>query len=187
MTDARSDFQKAIEAVCSGSEEAVWNFIEVYGPHIQRVVRRRLHQRLRSKFDSIDFVQMVWASFFADPQRIAQMRDPEELLRYLVAMARNKVIDETRRRMAYEKYDVRREQSLDSADRDSPSARAPDTPSQVAMARERWLQLMDAQSDRDRQIVELRMKGATFHEIAQTLGIHERTARHVIKSLVEAG
>lgn len=186
MSNQRSEFQKAIDAICSGSEEAVWNFIEVYGPHIQRVVRRRLHQRLRSKFDSLDFVQMVWASFFADPQRIAQMREPEELLRYLVGMARNKVIDETRRRMAYDKYDVHREESLDN-EKDPSSTRTPDTPSQVAMARERWLRLMDSQSDRDRQIVELRMSGATFHEIAEKLGIHERTARHVIKNLVEAG
>ena len=70
-----SEFRDAIDQICSGSEEAAWNFIETYGPHIQRVVRRRLHQSLRSKFDSVDFVQMVWASFFADPQRIAQIRN----------------------------------------------------------------------------------------------------------------
>lgn len=172
-----SEFRDAIEQICAGSEDAVWNFIEAYGPHIQRVVRRRLHQNLRSKFDSVDFVQMVWASFFADRGRIAKIREPEELIRYLVTMARNKVVDESRRRLKYQKHNIGRERPL--ADVAEPPRRQ-DTPSQIASARERWAGWLREQSERNRRVVELRMSGMTYDEIGQRLGMHERTVRQVV-------
>jgi RNA polymerase sigma-70 factor (ECF subfamily) len=187
MSGNDSEFRQAIEDVCSGSEEAIWHLIEAYGPHIKRVVRHRLHPRMRSKYDSIDFVQMVWASFFSDPDRIARIREPDELIRYLVVMARNKVIEESRRRMTYQKHNVNREQPLEKSDvSDSTSRQRNETPSQIAIAKERWGRMMRNQSDRNRRIVELRMNGATYMEISKALGIHERTARQVIENLALA-
>ena len=58
------------------------------------------------------------------------------------------------------------------------------TPSAVAIARERWHQLVDNQPETVRRIVELRFMGATFPEIAEQLNIHERTARKAIERLV---
>jgi RNA polymerase sigma-70 factor (ECF subfamily) len=185
MSQPESDFRQAIERVCSGSQEAIWDFIETYGPHIQRVVRRRLHQGLRAKFDSIDFVQMVWASFFGDIKRIAAMSDPEELILYLVNIARNKVIEETRRRMTYERYNVRRERPLTSSDLTDPqSIRGHDTPSQHLIAKERLQQMMGScGSMRNRRIVEMRLKGSTYVQIARALGIHERTVRQIVDDM----
>ena len=116
MSDRDSEFRQALELACSGSEEAFCELVERFGPHIKRVVRHRLHHRMRSKFDSVDFVQMVWASFFADRQRLANIHKPEDLLRYLVTMARNKVIEESRRRMKHQKHNVNRERSLRNID-----------------------------------------------------------------------
>jgi RNA polymerase sigma-70 factor (ECF subfamily) len=139
---------------------------------------------LRPKFDSVDFVQMVWASFFADPKRIAAIKEPEELIRYLVAMARHKVIDESRRRLKFQKHNVHRERPLQDADQPGATSRQTlETPSQIAMAKERWRRLLRHRSERDRRIMELRMNGATFGEISQSLGIHERTAREVLACL----
>ena len=95
-----------MEQVRSGSTDAVWRLIEDYGPHIQRVVRRRLDQRMRSKFDSQDFVQMVWASFFRNPVEMSSFDEPEDLLRYLSAMARHKVVNEHRRRIVHQKHNI---------------------------------------------------------------------------------
>ncbi|MGE0755587.1 MAG: RNA polymerase sigma factor [Pirellulaceae bacterium] len=180
MAEEDSDFRRALERVCSGSEEAIWDFIDEYGPHIQRVVRLRLHQNLRAKFDSIDFVQMVWASLFADLQKIKGMRDPDELILYLVAMARNKVIEETRRRMKFARYNVSKEQSLDpEAMAEVPSVSPHDTPSQHLIAKER-LQKMMGTSPRDRRILEMRLKGATYVQIAKAMRMHERTIRQIV-------
>ena len=100
-----------MRGVREGSQDAGWKLVETYGPHILRVVRRSLSQDLRTKFDSIDFVQAVWASIFAEPTRLATFEQPEQLIAYLAAVARNKVVDEFRRRVQTQKFDVKRERA----------------------------------------------------------------------------
>jgi RNA polymerase sigma-70 factor (ECF subfamily) len=184
MVDEKARFRAALEDVRSGSPEAVWHFISEYGPSIQRIVRRKMDRRMQSKFDSIDFVQMVWASFFRNPREIRSFRHPDDLLRYLAALARHKVISEYRRRIHSTKHGVTNECSLTDSDTAEAMPSSPEmTPSQVAMAREEWDRLMQSQSTRDQEIVRLRFGGATFVEISQRLGIHERTVRKVIERL----
>lgn len=176
-----SQFRASMEQVRSGSTDAVWQLIEDYGPAIQKVVRRRLDRRMRSKFDSVDFVQMVWASFFRNPMEMSSFHEPEELLRYLSAMARHKVVDEYRRRIVQQKHNITRERSLNESreTEDVPKTRDP-TPSQFAMLREDWNRKLEGMSDAHRRVVQLRLGGATFEEIASEVGIHERTARDII-------
>lgn len=185
--DQRSEFRTAIEGVRNGSADAVWKLISEYGPHIQRVVRRRLDRRMRSKFDSLDFVQMVWASVFRNPHELGSLEQPEDLIRYLAALARRKVINEYRRRIVNDtKYNFSREQLLsqEEIDPEEELSTEKETPSQIAMAREQWERLVEQQPERDRSIVQMRIGGATFLEISQQLGINERTARKVIDRLV---
>src|SRR5687768_4189029 len=106
MADEDLEFADLMNRLRAGDQEAAWKLIEEYGPHIRRVVRRELHQKMRSKFDSIDFVQAVWASFFREPGQFREMETPEALLNFLVAIARNKVVDETRRRLYLQKMNV---------------------------------------------------------------------------------
>ena len=48
-----------MERVRSGSEEAAREMFDRYSGHIALVVRRRLDQRMRSQYDSLDFLQAV--------------------------------------------------------------------------------------------------------------------------------
>ncbi|MBI2481236.1 MAG: sigma-70 family RNA polymerase sigma factor [Planctomycetia bacterium] len=184
MSDNNSEFRQVVERVCAGSDKAAWELIDTYGPHIQRVVRRKLNQRMRSKFDSLDFVQMVWASFFTEREKLARFTEPTDLIKYLATMAQRKLIQESRRRLQGQKHNVGRERAL-IADSEDESAydRKSNTPSQIVMAKDRLEVMMRDRSDRDRQIVELRMQGLTFVEIGKQLNIHERTAREVIEKL----
>jgi len=187
MNQETTTFRDAVERVCAGSEDAAHELIDTYGPHIQRVVRRKLNQRMRSKFDSIDFVQMVWASFFTDRDRISKFQEPEDLIRYLIKMARHKLLQESRRRLTSQKHNINRECSLEHAQPpESSYTRKSATPSQIAMANEQLSELTDEQSVRNKQIVALRMEGATYEEISRRLRIHERTARRVIAKLAPA-
>jgi RNA polymerase sigma-70 factor (ECF subfamily) len=189
MSEPTSEFAELMQRIQAGSQDAAWELLEKYGPHVQRFVRRSLNPQMRSKFDSVDFMQVVWASFFREPERIRRLDSPQQLVGYLAAMARNKVGTEVRRGMLTGKRDLRREVSIDEP-RESPheglTARDP-TPSSVAMARERWTQLVDDQPEGVRKIVEMRFMGATFDEIAEELHIHERTARKAIQRLVDDG
>jgi DNA-directed RNA polymerase specialized sigma24 family protein len=72
-------FQETMRRAIDGSQEDIQRLINEYGDCIQRVVRRRLDTRLRSKFDSLDFVQMVWASFFRDSGSLSGLVLPRSL------------------------------------------------------------------------------------------------------------
>ena len=90
---------------------------------------------MRSKFDSVDFVQMVWASFFANPEQIAKFKESEQLIAYLASMARNKVVEETRRRLQYQRHNVKREFSYEFNETSHTTPdRKQDTPSAIAIA-----------------------------------------------------
>jgi RNA polymerase sigma-70 factor (ECF subfamily) len=185
MIEPELSFRTLMDGIRNGSQEAAWRLIDLYGSHIQRVVRRTLDRRLRSQFDSLDFVQLVWASFFREPDRILSFETSNELVAYLAIIARNKVIDEGRRRLGTKKYDVTRERPIDDSrlEPDAIAATGP-TPSEVAIARETWDRLIAGQSTQHQRVVELRFSGSTFPEIAEEVGIHERTARKVIERLL---
>ncbi len=185
MIDEKAQFRAALAAVRSGSSEAVWRFITDYGPHLQRIVRRQMDRRMQSKYDSVDFVQMVWASFFRNPGDIQSFGHPEDLLRYLTGMARNKYLSERRRRVTSRKYDVTRECSLSEVDvAENTGERQATTPSQLAIAREEYERMMERLSHRDQEIVRMRLNRASYVEISRHVGVHERTARHVVKRAV---
>jgi RNA polymerase sigma factor (sigma-70 family) len=185
MSPPDSDFRELMEQVRNGSEEAAWHLVECYGERVRRAVRRSLNRRLRSKFDSLDFVQLVWSSFFRTRNGLDRFGRPEELAAFLVTMARNKVGMEVRRRLLTARYNVNRERSLDGKGSDALqdlTDREP-PPLDTLIARERWERIMEHQPGHYRQIVELRLQGNTHREIADRLGVAECTVRRFLKKL----
>jgi RNA polymerase sigma factor (sigma-70 family) len=173
------DFTSLMSQIRNGNQVAAWQLLEMYGNHVLKVVRRRLNHQLRSKFDSQDFAQAVWKSFFQDRERLVGMQSPEQFVKYIQGIASNKVVDETRKRNTA-RYSVQREEPA-YVEGTGVAAR----PSEIAVARETWERLMADQSADHQRIVELRFQGHTFEEIATELSINERTARRVIAKLLE--
>ena len=96
MATHTDEFRILIRGVLAGDAEASERLCRDYEKPILRVVRLTLIRRLRSRFDSLDFVNDVWASFFANPPREGQFENPESLIAYLVRMARNKTGEKRR-------------------------------------------------------------------------------------------
>ena len=138
MSDDVFDFPQLMERYRSGDKSAAEELFKRYGHHILHVVRARLIKKLRSKYDSIDFTQAVWASFFMTTPAQLDFETPEKLINYLTTLARNKVIMEIRTRLRA-KRDIYRENSLDGSavvtneDLIDPNP----SPSQVLMADEK--------------------------------------------------
>jgi len=167
--------------VQEGDAAAAEEIVARYGEHLLRVVRHTLIPRLRSKFDSQDFVQSVWASFFADLGHLGNDIQLQDIAAYLGEMARRKTIDEGRR-MQTQKRLVDREVPWDGCSEESLSE-VPNralAPSDAAVVRETWKHLTDGRSDRSVQIFEMRRHGATHVEIAQRLGVKERTIQRFL-------
>jgi RNA polymerase sigma-70 factor (ECF subfamily) len=95
------------------------------------------------------------------------------------------VVDKLRQRLGTQKYNVSREHSLEQTvlrHAVEPAARQP-TPSQVAIANERWELFLKDQPAHYRQVLELLRQGHTHQEIATRLGLNEKTVRRLVRKL----
>jgi RNA polymerase sigma-70 factor (ECF subfamily) len=160
-------FSELIERVRKGDEYAATDLVRRYEPEIRREVRFLLRDPfLRRAFDSMDICQSVMGSFFL---RAAlgeyDLGRPEDLIRLLISMTRNKVVDATRRQRA-QRRDHRRSTSLDAVDL---AARTPN-PSQVVEGRELLAAFRDRLSEDERRLADLRAQGREWAEIAEQLG-----------------
>lgn len=180
---SRGGIQELLARIKNGDDGAARELLARYEPKIRLVVRRQLPRLLRSRFDSLDFLQSVWGSFFHKIRTGPNDLDEEQnLITFLAWAARNKVIDEYRR-AATQKQDIHREEALEiKSDKDVCLA-AGDTPSQLAQAHETYDRLRDL-LPADRQVIlELKAAGYSCKEIGSQLGISERTVQRVLEDL----
>ncbi len=181
MSKLDDDFQALMQRVLAGSDEAARELFDGYAPYLVHAIRSRLSARIRSKFDSQDFAQDVWASFFAESVEKRVFDTPDALVAFLTSLARNKVIDAVRQRTQTQKHDVKREQSIDSQRFDKDQLAADQvTPSQIVMGHEEWRAFLGKQPPVYRRMFILLRAGKTPIEIAKELGVHARTVRRVV-------
>jgi RNA polymerase sigma factor (sigma-70 family) len=184
------DFSRLMERVRGGSTEAIAELVRRYGGHVREIVRRHLNDRLRTQFDSVDFQQDVWKSFFTGDARDHDFATPQALVRYLAEMACHKVIDVHRRRLRSTAHGTRLERPLaeiDSVEVAPEIAARNPTPSQYAVANEAWQRLLAEQPPHYRSILELRRQGHTHAEIARRLRVSEKLVQRVLQSLKKRG
>jgi RNA polymerase sigma factor (sigma-70 family) len=164
--DEENLFLALVRRVRAGDGAAAAELVRLYEPAVRRVVRLRLRDpRLRRVLDSTDVCQSVLASFFA---RAAagqfELDRPEQLLRLLAVMARNKLAGQARRA-----YVTRREIGEDAP----PGSALPDPgpgPSQEAAWRDLLGAVRGRLSDEERQIADRRALSRGWEQIAAELG-----------------
>jgi RNA polymerase sigma-70 factor (ECF subfamily) len=178
-----SEIRQFIMRIRAGDEEAARELLRRYEAKVRLVVRRQLPRLLRSRFDSLDFLQSVWGSFF---HRVrtgpTDIEDEPNLVAFLAWAARNKVVDEYRR-AASRKQDMRREEPLWCGDQPRELMDKLESPSQVAEARELLERLQDLVPKDRQRVLELKAEGYSSREIGAQLGISERTVQRLIEDL----
>lgn len=179
----RSDFNRLIAKIQAGDAEAARRLYEEYGAYLVHAVRARLHRRLRSKFDSIDFTQDVWGSFFTRVVDKYKLNKPEDLIQLLTTMARNKVIRVARAQTARRKRDIGREAYFEESPHARKALAGGATPSQIVMGEEAWTRLLAAQPPVYRRILLLLRDGVAHETIAAELGVTLRTVQRVIRKV----
>jgi RNA polymerase sigma factor (sigma-70 family) len=185
MEEKQDEFQRLLREIQEGSADAVQQFLDRYGRAVLQVIRRRLDRRMRSQFDSIDFLQDVWASFFRSPPPPAAFAGPETLFRYLTTMARNKVVDAFRQSLVCRKYNVNRELPREDAVSDHLAQRETrqPAPSQEGGTKELWEEATKGRTKKQVKILTMLRDGYTHAEIAQTLQLSERTVRRFVREI----
>jgi RNA polymerase sigma factor (sigma-70 family) len=179
------DISNLIARAKAGDEMAIREFLTRFEPEVRIMVRGRLPKMLRTRFDSMDFVQAVWQSFFADLRSSSrQFENVHHLRGFLAGVARNKVYEEHRRLTRTKKHALAREQSLyvrrGSREVELALISPEPTPSQAVQASDRLAQLVARCSPLEAQVITLRRQEMTFDEIARRTGISERSVRRII-------
>jgi RNA polymerase sigma factor (sigma-70 family) len=163
-------FADFIQRIRGGDDQAAEELVRRYEPLIRREVRLRTEDdRLNRAFDSMDVCQSVLASFFV---RAAtgeyDLDEPQNLIRLLVTMARNKLASKARLEHR-QKRDHRRIATTDAEAMNELLDGEP-SPSEV-LSRSELLERMRASlSEEERQIADLRGQGLAWEEVAARLG-----------------
>ncbi len=164
-----TSFDELIRRVRTGDQDAATELVRRYEQSIRRAVRFRLaDSRLVRVLDSMDICQSVFASFFV---RTAagqfDIEQPDQLLRLLTAIARNKLAKQvnTQQRQC---RDYRRVQGGEIDE--GQFAAADGTPSQIVAGEELLAKADKLLSDEERKLRELRKEGHDWADIAQQLG-----------------
>ncbi len=183
-------FQSLIELVRAGDDLAAAELVRRYEPMIRRAARVRLtDQRLGRLLDSMDICQSVMASFFV---RAAlgqyEIATPEQLLKLLATMARNKLANQANGQRAARR-DVRR---VDHGAIDGDLAGRQISPSRALGARELLAEARARFAPDELRIIDLRQEGLEWPGIADALGgspeaLRKRYARAVDRVAREIG
>lgn len=163
-----------------GDINAVEPVFRAYEPYLRIAVRRRLSMKLRSKVDSGDIVQSVFADMVRGVREGGwHFTGRPQLLALLHTIARRRLAD----RYQKEGAALDRELSLD----DTPTLVLPHAtgprPSQEAEGRELWESILRACPPAHHEVVRLRLCGFRMAEIAAQTDLHEGSVRRILYDL----
>jgi len=163
-----NSFEDLVGRVRAGDEQAAAQLVRDYAPVVRRDLRFRLRSaRARQQFDSMDICQSVLGAFFV---RVAagqfDLQEPADLVRLLLTMTRNKVAERVRNKHR-QRRDSRR--TVGGVDDRTVAGQDP-TPSRVAAGKEMLDEVRRRLGDEERRLADLRGQGASWEEIAASVG-----------------
>ena len=168
---------RLIERLNDGDVTAAEQAFLAYEPYLRMAVRRLLYGPLRSKLDSMDIVQSVWADLLHGFREANwQFSDRAHLRAFLMRATRNRLIDRYRqhhRALGHERP------LAEIAVSDVPRSRQP-KPSDVAQGRELWERMLETCPPAHRDILRLKRQALSLSEIADRVGLHEGSVRRIL-------
>lgn len=177
-----TQLEALLERWNAGDSEAAEEVVLACEPYLRMIVRRRISDRARAKFDSVDIVQSVWV----DVVRGLRQQQPKfssagHLRNYLNQAARHRLYDRLRQHRAA--LDAEQPLATDEADaaRVSPQPR----PSEVVHADDLWQRIQSLCPPAHRTILELKRQGLPLAEIAARSGLHEGSVRRILYDLAK--
>jgi RNA polymerase sigma-70 factor (ECF subfamily) len=169
-----------LERLTNGELEAAEEVFLTFEPVLRVMVRRWLTPRLRTKFDSMDVVQSVWADLLRGFQMPGwHFQDRDHLRAYLAKVTYNHFARNCRQHSQA----LMREQPFGAGEpRGLPPSDQP-RPSEIAQADELWELLMELCPPAHRELLRLKRQGFPLAEIASRTGLHESSVRRILYNL----
>lgn len=178
--ESLAQFRDLIARVRAGDQAAAAELVRAYEPEVRRLIRVRLTDpKLRAAADSADISQSVLRVFFV---KVAagqyDLAEPANLIRLLVTMAKNKILDTAR------KPAVRRARAVEPVTLEAVAAPG-DTPSRHLSGEELIAEARRRLTEDERAIAERRVDGASWQDIAAALGTTAEAARKKLDRAIE--
>jgi RNA polymerase sigma-70 factor (ECF subfamily) len=169
-------FEELIGRVRAWDQEATAELVRRYEPAIRRAVRVRLAEaRMGNLLDSMDICQSVLRSFFVRAAASQyDLETPEQVLKLLTAMARNKLASQARKLHAQRRDNRRASAFGDAGSRLIASGESPSAPTVV---RDLQQEVRRRLTPDEWQLLELKNQGHDWAEIATRLGGNVETLR----------
>ncbi len=151
-----------------------------FEPYLRMVVRRRIQPKMRSKFDSTDILQSVWANLITNLSGSGYHFDNKDHLRnFLNRAVVNKFHDQYR----HFRREISHQNSLGESELSEIPAINLERPSQIAQHDELWQQMLNACPEKHRDILQFRRDGLRIAEIADRTGLHPSSVRRILYDL----
>jgi RNA polymerase sigma factor (sigma-70 family) len=178
-----SSTDRLLAKLNQGDPLATGQMFQTLEPYLRMVIRRRMSGRLRSKFDSTDIVQSVWADF-VDGLRQSRwsFQNMEQLRAFLVKMTRNRFID----RLRQHRRALQHEWAMPAHDVEVMAANGSTRVSENFYADELWRQMLDVCPPDHYQVLFLKRQGASLEEIALKTGMHKGSVRRILYEISRA-
>lgn len=174
MTDPLSTL---LTKLTSGNDEAAAEVFVKYEPYLRMVVRKNLTPSLRTKFDSMDIVQSIWADLIHGFREAGwRFADAQHLRAFLVQLTRNRFIDRIRRHRTALAREQRMELGGEQSRLLSHEPRADD----LAQAEELWCQILELCPPEHREILQMKREGIPTPDVAARTGLHEGSVRRIL-------
>lgn len=187
----KQQFRELIDRVRHRDQEAASELVGRYESAIRRVVRIHLRDvRMRRLLDSMDVCQSVLASFFV---RTAlgqyELDTPEQLLKLLTTITRNKLANQVNR-LSAQRRDIRRDASAN--DDVAPAIDHASDPSEQVSAKEILEKVRERLDPEERHLAEQRALGRAWKDIAEELGgtdvaLRKKLTRALNRVMAELG
>lgn len=181
MFDQKTDLDALVRRFREGDEEAAWLIVRIYGPHVRRMIRRRMTPALRQACGSSDVQQEVFASLFQRVTRDHGYVLPDNEAAYLAQIVRNTMEDITRREEAQKRDWHSRQFRADfGLESDPRLADSRGDPAAAAEAWEGFYRLLARVPLGYRPAVCMLADGYTQQEVAAMLRVSERHVRRIV-------
>ena len=180
-----SDDRDLVTDYQAGSESAAKDLFDKYCERLLRLAKRRIGQRMSSRFDPEDVVQSAFRTFFTRVKNDEfEFEGENDTFKLLVRLT----VRKTLRRIQYHRADKRNpevetgNQSDGSEVFNRVASHEPAAEVEVALLDE-FERFVGQLPPLDRQVLELKVQGYSTVEIAEKLGTYDRKVRRIIERL----
>jgi RNA polymerase sigma-70 factor (ECF subfamily) len=163
-----------------GDANAAEQVFGAYEPYLRMVVRQHLPRSFRTKFDSIDVVQSVWAHLLPGFRGNGwQFPTPAHFRAFLARVTRHRLTD----RLRHYHTAQEREQPFKADHLESLQASGQPRPSELIQAEDLWEKMLALCPPAHHELLHLRRQGLSLTEIAQRTALHEGSVRRIFRKL----